>query len=956
MTKTEIMEKHLERIMDDIVTTKNVYGCVFADHQGLCLGAKGEATTESAGLLVALTEQVAKLEPQSGLPIVVLENDTRSCIEIKRRMAINNLPKYNTEHFKLIENAGCKLRKPCSEILFEEWGTSGRIRPRLGHLLKLLERAELYRAADYVAIELLKLPPPERPLTGPAARVNTFIEENATYKPQNTVAEVRQLLDEISYPSSLLSNTTNVDNMNQNMQPAKLIVPKIVISDVTSNTDNAQVSNDRTLTTRSNNASDHSSEASLIQRGITLERKILRYSPQIPENLTESTEIDSTSSVSDMIQFSSENNLPAITLLNQSTRSDPQEYNSTSSVSDSNGNVPDIDNMLRTSISSNSNNTSSNMPAFSQILDSKNNNSAYVRPDMTPAFSQIMNSETNIRSSSENSENFIPAFSEMQNSDFNMPAMSQILHSENNIPALSKIMNSFESESNSKILNSGNMPHFSRIMHLSGSHENNSELINSDNNVPTLSQIMHSSNLQDNNIPALSQIMHSLASQDNNIPALSQIMHSSDSQDNNIPALSQIMHSSDSQDNNLPALSQIIPSSASETSLSNHSENGIPVFDRLLSNSSEESNQHHISGENVTGNLPAISGLLSNEPAQHTNSNTNSSNLPNITVFQPTEKINSLEITVTRKTSLSPSIPSRTTCASPLPNLSLNTLLPHFTYQELELCTGGFDETVLNSQHSIYDDNEPNGRKLGSGAFGSVYLGTGLLEKPVAVKKLNLNGVNVVNVDDTITKQFRNEVELLCKYKHENLLSLLGYSCDGPTYCLIYEYICGGALKDRLQSTENRLIWTDRLYIALGTARAVSYLHNAHSMPLIHRDIKSANILLDNANKPKLCDFGLIKLTPNQNTNTGTTVFGLPPLDEYREGNDIVTHVEEVCDDDIKPLLDTKAGSWVLSDVHFGDRLYEIAMHCLEEKKRRPVMAEVVVQLSLLIDKADDSL
>lgn len=65
--------------------------------------------------------------------------------------------------------------------------------------------------------------------------------------------------------------------------------------------------------------------------------------------------------------------------------------------------------------------------------------------------------------------------------------------------------------------------------------------------------------------------------------------------------------------------------------------------------------------------------------------------------------------------------------------------------------------------------------------------------------------------------------------------------------------------------------------------------------------------------------------------------------------------MEEVCDDDIKPLLDTKAGTWVLSDVNFGDRLYEIAMHCLEEKKRRPVMAEVVVQLSLLIDKTDDT-
>lgn len=73
------------------------------------------------------------------------------------------------------------------------------------------------------------------------------------------------------------------------------------------------------------------------------------------------------------------------------------------------------------------------------------------------------------------------------------------------------------------------------------------------------------------------------------------------------------------------------------------------------------------------------------------------------------------------------------------------------------------------------------------------------IDVPVAVKKLVLSNVDVVNVDDTVTKQFRNEVEVLSKYKHENLLELVGYSCDGPTYCLLYEYIPAGALKDRLQ-------------------------------------------------------------------------------------------------------------------------------------------------------------
>lgn len=59
-------------------------------------------------------------------------------------------------YFRIVENAGLKHKKECSAILLDEWGTSGRIRPRLGHLLTLLKKAELYRAADYVAIELLK--------------------------------------------------------------------------------------------------------------------------------------------------------------------------------------------------------------------------------------------------------------------------------------------------------------------------------------------------------------------------------------------------------------------------------------------------------------------------------------------------------------------------------------------------------------------------------------------------------------------------------------------------------------------------------------------------------------------------------------------------------------------------------------------------------------------------------
>lgn len=64
-----------------------------------------------------------------------------------------------------------------------------------------------------------------------------------------------------------------------------------------------------------------------------------------------------------------------------------------------------------------------------------------------------------------------------------------------------------------------------------------------------------------------------------------------------------------------------------------------------------------------------------------------------------------------------------------------------------------------------------------------------------------------------------------------------------------------------------------------------------------------------------------------------------------------VTHVEDICEDGIKPLLDSKAGSWSLKEEHFGEELYKITVQCLEEKKKRPVMPDVVQQLSQLIDK-----
>ncbi|XP_066260807.1 uncharacterized protein [Euwallacea similis] len=97
------------------------------------------------------------------------------------------------------------------------------------------------------------------------------------------------------------------------------------------------------------------------------------------------------------------------------------------------------------------------------------------------------------------------------------------------------------------------------------------------------------------------------------------------------------------------------------------------------------------------------------------------------------------------------------------------------------------------SSNDFFSDK--GGKFLGAVAFGSVFLAVGLFDKPVAVKKISLDPVD----SDHIVKQFKNEVEVLYKYKHENLVTLLGYSCDTNTYCLVYEYVPGGFLYEALQ-------------------------------------------------------------------------------------------------------------------------------------------------------------
>ncbi|KAG7200610.1 hypothetical protein KM043_001168 [Ampulex compressa] len=74
------MEKNLEKTLEDINGTDGIVGCILADHAGLCLGVKGDASSDSAGIIAAIADQVAKLEPKSATPVISLQNDTRQCL------------------------------------------------------------------------------------------------------------------------------------------------------------------------------------------------------------------------------------------------------------------------------------------------------------------------------------------------------------------------------------------------------------------------------------------------------------------------------------------------------------------------------------------------------------------------------------------------------------------------------------------------------------------------------------------------------------------------------------------------------------------------------------------------------------------------------------------------------------------------------------------------------------
>ncbi|XP_057784317.1 nodulation receptor kinase-like isoform X2 [Salvia miltiorrhiza] len=156
---------------------------------------------------------------------------------------------------------------------------------------------------------------------------------------------------------------------------------------------------------------------------------------------------------------------------------------------------------------------------------------------------------------------------------------------------------------------------------------------------------------------------------------------------------------------------------------------------------------------------------------------------------------------------------------------------------------------------------------IGEGGFGSVYRGTLADGQEVAVKVRSATSTQG-------TREFDNELNLLSAIRHENLVRLIGYCCENDQQILVYPFMSNGSLQDRLYGAAAKrkiLDWPTRLSIALGAARGLTYLHTFSERCVIHRDVKSSNILLDHSMCAKVSDFGFSKYAP-QEGDSGTSL------------------------------------------------------------------------------------
>lgn len=170
---------------------------------------------------------------------------------------------------------------------------------------------------------------------------------------------------------------------------------------------------------------------------------------------------------------------------------------------------------------------------------------------------------------------------------------------------------------------------------------------------------------------------------------------------------------------------------------------------------------------------------------------------------------------------------------------------PKYSYKEIQKATKNF--TTI----------------LGHGSFGPVYKATMATGEVVAVKVLASDSKQG-------EREFQTEVSLLGRLHHRNLVNLVGYCVDKGEHVLVYEFMSNGSLANLLYGEGHRVLnWDERLQIALDISHGIEYLHEGAVPPVIHRDLKSANILLDRSMRAKVADFGLSKEEVYDGRNSG---------------------------------------------------------------------------------------
>ncbi|KAJ8450509.1 hypothetical protein Cgig2_002194 [Carnegiea gigantea] len=275
-----------------------------------------------------------------------------------------------------------------------------------------------------------------------------------------------------------------------------------------------------------------------------------------------------------------------------------------------------------------------------------------------------------------------------------------------------------------------------------------------------------------------------------------------------------------------------------------------------------------------------------------------------------------------------------------------------------------------------FTDNFSGRSEIGSGGYGKVYKGKLNTGQLVAIKRAKQGSLQGA-------LEFKTEIELLSRVHHKNVVNLVGFCYDEGEQMLIYEYVTNGSLKATLSGKSGIwLNWPTRLNIALGAARGLAYLHELADPPIIHRDIKSDNILLDDQLNAKVADFGLCKPLSDNRGHVTTQVkgtmgyldpeyyntqmlteksdvysFGVLMLElvtgknPIEQNGYIVTKVKGALEEtgNIYNLVDDAISFDMLTGVM---EFVKLAIHCVQDRRdRRPAMSKVVKDIESIIQE-----